>query len=63
MTSYSQASSSSQMNTTTTSNVRLPLNTQTNNPVMQSNITNENSSAQVLDKNLVTTPAERCQTG
>ena len=51
------------MNTTTTSNVRLPLNTQTNNPVMQSNITNENSSAQVLDKNLVTTPAERCQTG
>ena len=46
------------MNTTTTSNVRLPLNTQTNNPVMQSNITNENSSAQVLDKTLVTTPAE-----
>ena len=51
------------MNKTLTSSLWTPLTKQTNNPVTQSNTTNENSSAQVLDKNLVTTPAERCQTG
>ena len=51
------------MNATMTSSLRPPLNKQTNNPMTQSYITNENSSAQVLDKTLVTTPAERCQTG